>query len=194
MNKKEVGLLVIIIILIGVIIFLLQRPLKKIAVTEPVVDNSETIVTNNSKSTEEKNSPTQCVTGYEQTTESKVVLEESPVLITKVEKKCDGYYYATVDYLGPREGDPVSGNGSFYTNKNLALRTFKVSQSTAVIALVNDYNEKVLFAEYNKQLTSRSYNLFGRTGVLMRQGASSPVYNIKVQNGEVISLQEVYLP
>jgi hypothetical protein len=131
-----------------------------------------------------------CNTGYDKTNESKVVSEQSSALITGFEKKCDGNYYITFDYLGPSEGDPESGNGSYYTNTNLKLRTFKIDSNINV--KLTDSTE-VAFKTYISSLKKVSSSIFNQNNVY--NGLSGqPVFKINIENGIVNSMNEVYLP
>lgn len=197
MNKKQFTIFIGVIIAIA-LLFFVWNVLKNNKQDEMIINDpqNEQVLVNQEPQNNPSNQvqvPT-CNTGYEKTVESRVISEESPALITKVEKKCDGNYYVTVDYLGPSSGDPESGNGSYYTNTNLKLRTFRVDGSARVVALTNDYNEVKTFKEYYPTLSSVNYEIFGVKNVLMRNGASSSVYNLKIQNGQIISFDEVYLP
>ena len=191
-NKTNNWLLVLIIILLAIILFFVafKKPVSQMVGN---TEQSDWVV----DTTPQDPGPIKtddCVVDYNKTEESKVVSEESPALITKIEKKCDGKYYVAIDYLGPSSGDPESGNGSYYTNTNLKLRTFRVLDNAKVVVLMSDYNETKTFTDYYTSLKPMQNEIFGVKNALMRNGATSPVYTIKVQNGEVVSLSEVYLP
>ena len=101
-NKRGLvtGLVILVIILMGVIAFLLLRK----PATNPSVDggfNSDGLhqSNQNSQTPATTNSQTVLVTKYEDTPESKVVKEESPAYLVAFEKRSDGYYYLSFDYV-----------------------------------------------------------------------------------------------
>lgn len=146
-------------------------------------DNSFTIQANNNVA---------CNVGYNKTAESKVVSEQSPALITAFEKKCDGNYYLTFDYLGPGQGFPESGNpgSSYYTNTNLKLRTFKVDPNLKV-KLIN--NTEVPIVEYITSLKKVNGITFNQSNAYYGISGQA-VFQITVKNGILVSLNETYLP
>ncbi len=187
MNKKDIiiGVLLAVIAVLIILFLLRSRSVPDIIQNVETSDNNANPIADNS-------SP--CATGYENTPESKTAFEESAVMITKIEKKCDGAYYLTVDYLSPGNDNPDDTIG-FYQNTNMQLRTFKVATHFDVAMAYSDFND---FMEINSYLpTLKPYTggfVFGRTGQLGRSGAPSVVYNMEVKNGEIIVLNEVYLP
>lgn len=199
-SKLNTTLLVIIIILliIGLGYFFLNNSKQEnqdSIINTPIQNNQNT-----TGQTATNQEPV-CNIAYNTTSESKVVSENSPALITGFEKKCDGNYYVTFDYLGPGQGDPTSGDGgSFYTNTNFKLRTFKIDPNLKV--KLTDHTE-VSFVSYINSLQKESSvrmgpsfnqnNAYIRTG-LTEPGIASSVHSLVVKNGIVISMNEVYLP
>ena len=133
-----------------------------------------------------------CNTGYEKTAESKIISEESPVLITGFEKKCDGYYYFTFDYLGPGQGTPESGNpgSSYYTNTSFKLRTLKMDQNLKVKLTDNTEVSLISYGASLKKAVGKVFNqdnaYYGLSG--------QPVFQMIIKDGLVIQMNENYLP
>jgi hypothetical protein len=131
-----------------------------------------------------------CNVGYDKTDESKVVSENSYTLITGFEKKCDGNYYFTFDYLSIKQGEPEEGGG--FTNTNSKLRTFKMDPSLKV-KLTN--NSNISLKEYIATLEKSNTAIFNQSNVYMRNDpAGQPVFYITIQDGVVNLMNEVYLP
>lgn len=151
----------------------------------------QAVITTNEGETISIDAPA-CVVNYSATEESQVVSEQSPALITGFEQKCDGYHYVTLDYLGPAEGNPESGNGSYFTNTNTRLRTFRVDSSSSVI--VGATGAVLSWSEYQNSLEKIGERIFNQTAAYRHPEAASPVYIIQVESGKVVSLREVYLP
>ncbi len=134
-----------------------------------------------------------CDTGYAATPESIVVSEMSAALITGIEKKCDGNYYVTVDYLVAKTGKPGAGIESYYSNANLDTRTFRLSQGFTVALVGNAPRLTTPIGEYLPQIQKHTLDqaLFGRTVTYSRPGAPTSVYNLKIQNGSIAGMDEV---
>lgn len=193
MNKNNKILLVIIAILVVVILVLL---LKKIPKNDTLITQIE--VGQDTENVNNKLKPiattATCIDTYKSTEESKVSFEESDALITSIDKRCDDAYYITVDYLSPGNDNPDDDIG-FYDNTNFKLRTFKVAQNFDVKMIYSDYFEKKNSYQYLATLQKYPHGAtFGRDVVYWRYGAFSSVYKLKIQNGVVIALDEVYLP
>lgn len=133
-----------------------------------------------------------CNVEYDQTIESRVVLEKSPTLITGFEKKCDGYYYFTFDYLEPGQGNPESDSGSYYLNNDPKLRTFRMTKNLKV--KLTDQTEIYLEA-YVAILKKSDQTIFNQNNLYLRDAPDGqPVFFINIQNGLVVLMNEVYLP
>lgn len=193
MNKNNKILLIIIAILVVVILVLLlsRMPKGKTPVTQ--IQAEQNIEVANDKLMPVTTTAA-CVDTYKSTEESKVSFEESDALITNIDKRCDGAYYITVDYLSPGNDNPDDDIG-FYDNTNFKLRTFKVAQNFDVKMIYGDYFEKKNSYQYLATLQKYPHGAtFGRDAVYWRYGAFSNVYKLKIQNGVVIAFDEVYLP
>jgi hypothetical protein len=140
-----------------------------------------------------KSTTISCNTGFETSAESKVVNEESPALITGFEKKCDNNYYITFDYLGPGVGtmyDIENGDGSYFTNTNLKLRTFKVDPNLKV---KQTDNSEVLISTYLGTLKKFNSTTFNQNNAYLSLSGQT-VFSVNIRNGIVVSMSEVYLP
>jgi len=156
---------------------------------EKAQENSVTIIV-----TEVLSEDSSCRAEYELTAEAKVIAEQSPTLITDWEKKC-GEYYFTFDYLSPGPGWSEDGEGSFYTNTNPQLRTFRVDSSVKI--KLTDKTEASM-ETYVATLKKLTYTIFNQDQAYIRSGLSepgiaSPVFSITIKNGIVDSIAEVYL-
>jgi hypothetical protein len=130
-----------------------------------------------------------CNTGYDKTTESKVVSEESSTLITGFEKKCDGNYYLTFDYIGQNVDNLESGVGDPYKNESTKLRTYKVD-STLQVGLAG-MDEEVPLAEYLGSLTKSDTSIYGQKNAYVNEGAEGQaVFHVVIEKGIVVSMSE----
>jgi hypothetical protein len=136
-----------------------------------------------------------CNIGYKLTDESKVLSETSPALITSFEKKCDGNYYFTFDYLAIG-GNNLNSGGYLYTNDNTKLREFKID-SNLKVRLTN--NTEVPLSSFASSLEKAGYTIYNQNNAYIRKGPidpgiPSPLFTIVVKNGIVISMTEEYQP
>ncbi|MEI7765359.1 MAG: hypothetical protein WCI93_02115 [bacterium] len=177
-DKKIIVVLVfiIIVLVVGIFAFMAGKNYKQ----------EKSAVVENNLPKEDKNS---CDTGYGKTAESKVVLEESPTLITGFGKKCDGNYYFMLDYLSIGENNPNSG-GVIYTNTNTKLREFKADFSLKVKTINNGL---VPLAEYIGSFRQMEELTYNQAGVYYGQGGQ-PVFYANIKNGILVGLAEVYQP
>lgn len=217
MNKKQFTVLVSVLILLALcIIFAIS--LNKKSDSNNLYENSfsnenektsnnipinsikeETTLVKESQTPKTDSQVPVCNIGYEKTYESKVLSEESPAIITNVEKKCDGNYYVTVDYLSVVKENEETGEPGGYENTNLKLRTFKVADNFPV-NLVNfsssgsDPEKDMPIYEYLSKIKEQKYSspIFGRNSIYVRPSSTAPLFNLKVKNGIIVSLNEIF--
>ncbi len=193
-NKSKLNtvlLVILIILLVAGLVYLFFNNLKQ----------KENNLVNNIPQ-ESQNNPQQelvenpvCNIGYDLTDESKVLSETSPTLITSFEKKCDGNYYFTFDYLAVG-GNNINSGGYLYTNDNTKLRQFKMD-SNLKVKLVN--NTEVSLSSFASSVVKTGFAVYNQNNVYIRRGLTdpgiaSPLFTIVVKNGIVVSMTEEYQP
>lgn len=190
-SKTNTVLLAILIILALGIVWFQWNGRKAEEGNSVDIKEQEIVKTENNVTKSENNSQNTCNTNYSTTEESRVVSETSATLLTSFEKKCDNHYYITLDYLTPGNDDP-NDNIGFFENSNPKLRTFKVS--TNVQVKLND-ESIISFNDFIKSLKKHEEGTFNQSNVYMgSRPLSSPAFNVKIENGVVVSLDEVFLP
>ena len=130
-----------------------------------------------------------CDTGYDSMPESKIIFEQSETLITSFEKKCDGNYYLTFDYITARQSDPVLGDNLYLSNTNSNLRTYKIAP-TLQVQLAGDLGEIPIDA-YIMSLSKSSVPILNQKNVYIREASEGQaIFSVKVQNGIVVFIEE----
>jgi hypothetical protein len=189
-----VSLVVFVIVLLIVIIFLLLRKPTDVSFIEnnetvPVVmnqqDDSKPVV----KSTVTTSLP--ATQKYEDTPESKVVSEQSPTYLVGIEKRSDGYYYASLDYV---RFDSSKPGPMAVINDNSKIRTFRVSPNVKI-----GYE----FTNQVPQTGDKFYQLNDYVNLIQKQGnryvnptvqnssfKHNGLYEVVIQNGMVVGLYE----
>lgn len=118
---------------------------------------------------------------YEDTPESKVISENSLTYLTGFEKRADGYYYFTLDYV-------TYNQNSGFVNSNPKLRTFKVNNYLRV-GLNGDGEPDVSLVEYLTYLQKQN-GIYQRTTTVQGFGPNNGVYHVSIQNGLIINFSE----
>jgi len=181
-----IALVIFIIILLIAIIFLLMR--KPVSAPTYGNNNDVPVVIN-----QQNNNPvvaTLPVTGpkYEDSPESKVVKEESPAYITAFEKRTDGYWYASVDYL-----QIVQGQG--LKNESAQIRTFRVSSNVKIYQfdkMLNESGTYFTFDQYKNFLTKENGHYINRVMTSGGPGTPNGYYDIFIENGQIVTMDEFY--
>jgi len=209
MKSKYLYSIIGILAILVIVLLIVNYPKKNVPENNSVLNDTETndrqfsinnsideIVVKDTQTTSLSNQAVCDTSGYTETAESKVVSEQSPALITGFEKRCDGNYYFTFDYLGPGYGtmnDIENGNGSYYTNTNPKLRTFKVDPNLKVKLTNNDIDMPI--ASYIDTFHKFNNTIFNQSNAYISNAdAGIFVFNITITNGIVTSLNEAYLP
>lgn len=190
-----VSLVVFVIVLLVVIIFLLMRKPAEVS----VIENNETVPVLMNQQDDSKpviqstvtNSPS-AIQKYEDTPESKVVSEQSPTYLVGIEKKSDGHYYFSLDYVrfDLNKSGPIAP-----TNDNPKIRVFRVSPNVKI-----GYD----FTSHIPQADDKFYQLTSYINIVQKQGAyyinptvqqdssfkHNGLYDVVIQNGMIVGLYE----
>jgi hypothetical protein len=128
---------------------------------------------------------------YSDTEESKVVSEESGALLVGFEKKSDGYWYLSFDYLRYIEGQGT-------VNENPKIRTFRADANLKIYQennRLNNPNNYKTIDQYLPLLIRDGDHYINSQGLSCESECGTPDghYIVNIRNGKVITLDELFV-
>lgn len=201
MNRNKISLIIIIFLLLilgMVIIFYQTKKESNNAITDNSYENStidlkefdnnptnkDNVIINNNLSNPQT-TPTQTTSvKYSDTPESKVLSEESPAYLTGFEKRSDGYYYLSFDYV-------QFGAGEGFVNENTKIRTFRTDPQMKVSQVdIDNSAELKTFSDY-QFLLKKEGSHFVNPGLGGGRVPPNGYYYVTIKNGYVTDLREL---